>query len=176
MSQTEIDLNSVEHITADAIGAPGKRVFYLQGWKGEQIVTLILEKTQLQALVLGIEEFLREIKKKFPHLNQEPGDYLEEKMHITPPLDPLFRVGELHLGYHIEEDLVVLIAKEIHFEENEDTELSIVRYWCTRSQIYTLSLWIIELAARGRVTCPICGEQYNSLETHFCIKKNGRKH
>ena len=29
----EIELNPVSHITADAIGPPGKRVFYLQGIK-----------------------------------------------------------------------------------------------------------------------------------------------
>ena len=35
MAPTEIDLNPVSHITTDAIGQPGKRVFYIQGWQNE---------------------------------------------------------------------------------------------------------------------------------------------
>ena len=61
MPRIEIDLNPVSHITADAIGQPGKRVFYIQGRRKEQIVTLIVEKVQIQTLALGVEEFLSEI-------------------------------------------------------------------------------------------------------------------
>lgn len=175
MAGMEIDLYPVEHITADAIGEPGKRVFYIQGWKGDQTVTLIIEKTQLQALAVGIEEFLREIKKVFPNLPQEEVDYQEEKMHITPPLDPLFRVGELHLGYHHEDDLAVIIAKEIPFESKNTSELATVRFWCTRSQLKALAAWGTEVSSRGRITCLLCGELYNPQENHLCIKKNGRK-
>ncbi len=175
MAGMEIDLNPVEHITTDAIGEPGQRVFYLQGWKGDHIVTLILEKTQLIALVSGIEDFLREIKKKFPDLEQEVVDYQEEKMHINPPVDPLFRVGELHLGYHLVDDLAVIIAKEMKFGQKDEDELSVVRFWCTRSQLKALAAWSIEVSARGRVTCLLCGELYNPHEGHVCVKKNGKK-
>jgi len=175
MAGMEIDLNPVEHITADAIGEPGKRVFYLQGWKDDQTVTLILEKTQLIALVAGIEDFLREIYKKFPDLEQEEGDYQEEKMHIIPPVDPLFRVGELHLGYHLVDDLAVIIAKEMKFGEKDEEDLSVVRFWCTRSQLKALAAWSTEVSSRGRITCLLCGELYNPNETHICIKKNGKK-
>ena len=40
----EIDLQPVSHITTDAIGQPGKRVFYVQGWQGQRTITLIIEK------------------------------------------------------------------------------------------------------------------------------------
>ncbi len=38
------DLNPVDRITTDAVGEPGRRVFYLQGRKGLEVVTLICEK------------------------------------------------------------------------------------------------------------------------------------
>jgi hypothetical protein len=36
MAPKEIDLHPVSHITTDAIGPPGKRIFYIQGWQGER--------------------------------------------------------------------------------------------------------------------------------------------
>ncbi len=33
MTPIEIELNPVDHVTADAIGPPGQRVFYLQAIK-----------------------------------------------------------------------------------------------------------------------------------------------
>ena len=171
----EIELRPVTHITVDAIGQPGKRVFYLHGWHQQRTITLILEKLQVQSLSVGIEQFLAEIQMKFPDLAEASSDYAEDRMHILPPVDPLFRVGELGLGYEGEADLVVLVAKEIGLEDNEETDTDVVRFWCTRSQIRALARWGIEVASRGRPTCPQCGEPMNP-EGHFCPKRNGHKH
>ena len=40
----EIELLPVTHITADAIGPPGQRVFYLQGVKDAQVVTRLIKE------------------------------------------------------------------------------------------------------------------------------------
>lgn len=175
MSENEIDLQPVTHLTTDAIGPAGKRVFYLQGWQDQRIVTLIVEKIQIQSLALGVEQFLTEVKEKFPALIDAQADYVEEKMHIHPPVDPLFRVGELGLGYDIEKDQVVLVARELLTEGQEPDEGRVVRFWCTRSQIRALSVWGMQVASRGRPICPQCGEPMEP-EGHFCPKKNGHKH
>ncbi len=173
MPSIELDINPVTHITTDAIGKPGQRVFYIQGWQeGGQLVTLILEKAQVQTLALGIEQFLAEIQQKYPDLNEASADYLEEHMHINPPVDPLFRVGELGLAYDTEVDKVILVAREILTEGVEAEEASLVRFWCTRSQIRALASWGLAVANRGRPTCPQCGEPMDP-EGHFCPKKNG---
>ena len=44
MPRLEIELNPVTRITTDAIGPPGKRVFYLQGSTTEETVSLISGK------------------------------------------------------------------------------------------------------------------------------------
>jgi len=175
MSPTEIDLRPVTHITTDAIGQPGKRVFYLQGWQGERTVTLIIEKIQIQSLAIGLEQFLAEVSSRFPDLAEASADYEEEKMHISPPVDPLFRVGELGLGYDNENDYIVLIAKEIVPEGGNPDDTNVVRFWCTRSQIRAMCRWGMEIAGRGRPVCPQCGQPMDP-EGHFCPKKNGHKH
>jgi uncharacterized repeat protein (TIGR03847 family) len=176
MTPLELDLNPVEHITTDAIGPPGKRVFYIQGWQGNQIATIIVEKFQIQSLAVGAEQFLAEINNRFPDLPEAIGEYEDKNMQIQPPVDPLFRVGDLGLAYDQENDHVVLVAKEIAREEEETEETGVVRFWCTRSQLRAMCLWGMEIVSRGRPLCPQCGEPMESEEDHFCPKKNGHYH
>lgn len=175
MSEKEIDLQPVTHLTTDAIGPAGKRVFYLQGWQDQRIITLIVEKIQIQSLALGVEQFLAEVKQKFPDLPDAQVDFIEDKMHIHPPVDPMFRVGELGLGYDMDNDQVVLVARELISEDQEPEDSRVVRFWCTRSQIRAMSIWGMQVASRGRPLCPQCGEPMDP-EGHFCPKRNGHKH
>lgn len=185
MPREEINLQPVDHITTDAIGPAGQRVFYIQAQKGHQTVTLIAEKFQVQSLAIGIERFLSEIAEKYPHLLTAAVEYQEEIMRIHPPVDPLFRVANIGLGFNIDEDLIVLVIhellpeqdieeqlSELQEEPGEDSEGSVARFWCTRQQLFALGNWAIEVASRGRPLCPQCGEPMDP-EGHFCVKKNG---
>ncbi len=173
MARTEIDVNPVYHITIDAIGKPGQRVFYIQGWQSDtQVITLILEKAQVQTLAMGVEQFLAEVQQKYPDLIEASSEYDESKMKISPPVDPLYRVGELGLAYDADQDKLVLVAREILTEGAEAEESSLVRFWCTRSQMRALASWGLDVTNRGRPICPQCGEPMDP-EGHFCPKKNG---
>ena len=174
MPQIEIDLKPVQRITVDAIGQPGSRVFYIQGNTLEQTVTVILEKIQVQTMCVGAEQFLEEVRQKFPNLSEEVEDYQEDEMKINLPVDPVFRAGEIGLAYEAEEDNVIILVKEILTAINDAEDLNIVRYWCSRSQLASLSKWGIELTNRGRPICPQCGEPIPP-EGHLCPKKNGHK-
>jgi uncharacterized repeat protein (TIGR03847 family) len=175
MAGEEIELRPISHITIDAIGAPGKRVFYLQGWQGTRSVTLIVEKIQIQTLAIGLEQFMTEVEQQFPELTDVNEDYIEDRMRIQPPVDPLFRVGELGLGYDAENDLVVLVAREAVAEDQDPAQAKAVRFWCSRAQVRVMCRWGMQVASKGRPICPQCGEPMDP-EGHFCPKKNGHKH
>ncbi len=200
MPRIEIDLNPVTHITTDAIGQPGQRVFYIQGRTDERVVTVIVEKVQIQTLALGVEDFLAEVNQRYPDLPPVTPSYDEALMHIQPPVDPLFRVGELGLAYDADSDLAVLVVREIQTTDVEGNaegaepslmdeapqeadvdadaaaeEASVVRFWCTRSQLSAMSHWGLEVSGRGRPTCPYCGQPMDP-SGHFCPKRNGHKH
>jgi uncharacterized repeat protein (TIGR03847 family) len=96
-------------------------------------------------------------------------------MRIQPPVDPLFRVGELGLAYDSDRDLLVLVAREVIIDEQNPEETSVVRFWCTRSQLRAMTRWGLEVTGRGRPICPYCGEPMEP-EGHFCPKRNGHKH
>jgi len=180
MSRINIDLNPVTHITVDAIGQPGERVFYLQGKNEDQEITLLVEKFQVQTLALAIENLMSELREKIPDLVDATPEYDEENMLIDPPLDPLFRVGELSLGYDPGQDLMILIAKEVPLdrpstaEEAAEDTLSEIRFWCNRSQLWALARWGIELASRGRPVWPSTGEPILP-PGEFSPKNNGHK-
>src|SRR4051794_28344137 len=56
-----MDLGPVDRITADAIGEPGMRTFYLQVRAGEQLVTVIVEKEQVELLARSVLELATEV-------------------------------------------------------------------------------------------------------------------
>jgi len=111
-----IELDPVDRITAGAVGQPGERVFYLQGRQGGQLVTLLLEKQQVQLLAASVVEILSRIGKE---TGQGPP---EEDMSLEDPLVPEWRAGRLSIGYQEERDLVLLEAEEAPPEETEPDE------------------------------------------------------
>lgn len=185
MARNEKDIDPVTHITVDAIGKPGQRVFYIQARQDDRLFTFLVEKIQLQTLALGVDQFLNEVKERFPNLPEATDAYDEEKMHIHPPVDPLFRVGEIGLAYDSDRDRMILVLHEIRLEDINPAEVpegaeqqdegTIIRLWCTRSQLKALITWGIIVTSRGRPICPQCGEPMDP-EGHFCPKKNGNKH
>jgi uncharacterized repeat protein (TIGR03847 family) len=177
MPRFEIDLNPLEHITSDAIGKPGARVFYIQGWRktDPQPVTIIIEKVQLQSLALGVDQMLAELAKQKPELTVTVAEFDPDKMRISPPVDPLFRAGEMGLGYDADHDMIVVMLREVVMEDQDAQEASEVRFWCTRTQIRLLADWSKEVIKAGRPICPQCGQPMEP-EGHFCPKKNGHKH
>jgi uncharacterized repeat protein (TIGR03847 family) len=174
MPRIEIDMNPVDALRADAIGKPGKRVFYLQGEKDGKFVTLLVEKIQLQTLALGTQKFFAELSKENSELPAANATWNEKDFRLTPPLDPLFRIGEIDLAYDPEPDLICLVCREILLEGNPPEDAGVVRFWCTRDQLQALALWSLELAGRGLKTCPTCGQPMDP-DGHLCPKKNGHK-
>lgn len=177
----ELNLDPCTKLTTDAIGKPGQRTFFIQAEAENETVTLIYEKIQLQSLIVAIVRFFESLHEKYPDLNQEAGNFSEDNMSISPPVDPLFRVGDLNLTYDRDLDKVCLVVKEIIFEQEDTaaqmqahTEARIVNFWCTREQLSQFANWGVELIQRGRQICPLCNEPIEP-EGHLCPKKNGHK-
>jgi len=175
MPRFEIDVDPCEHITADALGTPGQRIFYLQAFQDARTITVIIEKIQLQSLSVGIEQFLAQLSEQDPGLAESSAEFNEEQMRINPPLEPIFRAGEIGLGYDKERDLVVLVTREILMDGDEPEDAAVIRFWCTRSQAHALARWGVDVVKRGRPLCPQCGQPIEP-EGHFCPKKNGYRH
>ena len=175
MAGTVFELNPVQLITTGFIGQPGKRVFYLQAQGEAELVTLIVEKQQVEALAHGIEQFLTELQEKFPDLPAASEAFNPTLMKLSVPVDPAFRVGQLGLGYDQDRDLLVLVAQEVVTDGRSTEEAGSARFFATRAQMRALSVYGLTLVKQGRPTCGNCGQPIDP-EGHFCPRSNGHKH
>jgi uncharacterized repeat protein (TIGR03847 family) len=173
MPYAVFDLNPVDRITADAVGEPGKRVFYIQARKGRRQVTLLCEKEHVAALAMATEQVLLALAKGDADAVIEPDPVLHGGMDLEYPLEPDFRVGEVNLGYDEVTQRLVVIAYE-QMEEGDDSPPSVARFWATPAQMRAFSIHGQDVVAAGRPRCAMCGEPIDP-EGHFCPRRNGHR-
>lgn len=153
MPGQQIELNPVDFITVGTIGPKGQRIFHLQGGQGNQLVSLIIEKEQAWALSEAIRELLEDLDNRYPasDLNPEPDGV---DMDLREPIEPVFRVAQMGLGYDEDQDMIILVAQEaVIVEEDTDPSLiepGVVRLWCNREQMRLLSSHTMEVVKSGR--------------------------
>lgn len=133
-------------LRVNAIGAPGERTFFLQGGDADRLVTLLVEKVQVQVMAVGAIRMIDGIETEQFDLEKSLARYDEAEMQLVLPVDPLFRVEEVALGYDQEKDLVLLQVSE----EGSGDDRQQVMFWVTREKMRGLALWALELANRGR--------------------------
>jgi len=170
------DLNPVDRITTDAVGEPGRRVFYIQARRGEQRVTLLCEKEHVAALAEAVDQLLLSLADGDADAVVEPDRILQRGMALEYPLDPAFRTGEVNLGYdRLTERLVIIIYELLEDEdEADDSTASVARFWASQEQMRAFSIQGQQVVAAGRPRCTMCGEPMDP-GGHFCPRKNGHK-
>jgi uncharacterized repeat protein (TIGR03847 family) len=152
-SAKEIELNPVDFITVGTIGPRGQRVFHLQGGKEHHLVSLIIEKEQAWALGEAIREMLDDLVQRIPDLKRIPevdSDLID--MELREPIEPVFRVAQMGLGYDEDQDMVVLVAQELVVvdDQADEVEPGVVKLWCSRLQMHLLSEHALEVVKAGR--------------------------
>ncbi|HEX6231462.1 MAG TPA: DUF3090 domain-containing protein [Actinomycetota bacterium] len=171
-----MELDRVDKITAGAVGEPGERTFFIQARAGDQLVTVLVEKEQVELLAASILEILS-------NLDEETGEGPpEEALELEPPLEPIWRAGRLSIGYAEARDLMLLELEEAVPEEagedettvSEQPEADRLRLWATREQMLALSRHGAAVAARGRPRCRFCGNPIDP-EGHTCPAMNGHR-
>jgi uncharacterized repeat protein (TIGR03847 family) len=173
-----MDLGPVQRITTDAIGEPGSRVFYIQARAGDELVTVIVEKQQVQLLSSSILELLATLD-----IETGPGPD-ESAMGLEDPVEARWRAGRLSLGFDQALGMFSLEIEEyrpgLDEEAEEDVgdrdalegEAEVVRLLATTEQMFAVSRHGAAVAARGRPTCQFCGNPIDP-EGHACPAMNG---
>lgn len=171
------DMKPVDFLLAAAIGPPGQRAFYLQARKDLVLVTLSMEKEQVALLATSVVNLIADIE-DLPAIDSGtvPPQELEE------PLEPLFQVGQMGLGYdHSEQLFAVFMQSVAPASPRQDAEgegeertadLPVVRIWATGSQMQAFSERALQVVEAGRPICPLCQEPIDP-EGHLCPRSNG---
>ena len=168
MSDFNIDLDSVQRLTAGAVGPRGQRVFYMQVRRGNRLISLTVEKEQVRALADAIGHLLDSLAEKDPRLITS-DDMLITDMSLEEPIEPAFRIGQMGLGYDAERDMVILLMQSA--VEDDDEPLR-ARFAASRPQMRALSSHAAQVVAAGRPICGNCGRPIDPVG-HFCPQRNG---
>jgi uncharacterized repeat protein (TIGR03847 family) len=168
-------------LQAQAIGEPGHRTFRLLVESDDgRAAALWVEKEQLQALGLAIEQLMAEFQ-------GVPGTRAPRQPPIeTFPPNPTvdFKVGRLALGQDESElesgPRYVLLVYDLEGsgeEEEPTTSPATFATRATREQLRALSRNITEVVAAGRPRCPLCGEPMDTgaEKSHYCVRSNGHR-
>lgn len=168
----QIELNPVSLLTVGTIGPPGQRVFYLQGSRRTETISLIVEKEQMSVLADSVDSFLDELEEKHPAETRDSEESILQDMRLREPVEGLYRVGNMGLGYNETEDQIVLVAYEL---VDEDEDPNVVSFWATRAQMRALVQQTRKVVSAGRPTCGNCGRPIDP-QGHFCPNRNGHRH
>jgi uncharacterized repeat protein (TIGR03847 family) len=171
------DLDAPDHFTAGAIGPPGQRVFYLQSREGGRVITLKVEKEHVRALAEYLGGLLARVKGA-PAPARGGAELLE-------PVQPVWDVGSIAVGYDEPRDRVVVEASELLEAEEDEEETrgeeageesgpppAMARFRITRAQAAAFVDRANELMKGGRPSCPICSRPMDP-EGHVCPRSNG---
>ncbi len=175
-----------ERFVAGTVGQPGQRTFFLQARSGARLVSVSLEKQQVQALAERIDELLDEVMASslseavipaVAPLGLEDSDPLEQ------PIEEEFRAGTMTLSWDPSDERIVVevfpyteaavISPEQideDFEEPEPDEVLLVRLPAGLARSFVKrSEQVLEA---GRPSCPFCGNPVDP-EGHLCVRANG---
>jgi len=158
------------HLTVGTVGKPGQRTFYIQARKGREILTFTVEKEQVRALGQAFDRLHDDIVSNNPLVSTSDDAVLIRDMALLEPLEPVFRVVQMGLGYDAEHDTCVLIMQGMSEDEDEDDTPS-ARISIPREQVRGLSQHITAVLNGGRAVCGNCGRPKDP-DGHFCPQMN----
>jgi len=87
-------------------------------------------------------------------------------MLIQEPVEPLFRVGSMGLGYDENRDRILLVVQEL-LAEDENRDPLEVRLFASRAQMQVLGAHAKEIIPRGR------SPEQRTLQIEAYVRRNG---
>lgn len=159
-SSQSFDFDRVQRVTAGTIGPPGKRSFYLQLRQGSQIISLGMEKQQLQVLADRLQELLAATG-----TGREPA----LDMALEEPLNEAWRIGTMTLAYDEQAQVFDISLAEL---VEEGQEAATGHFQATLAQMRALAQHALGVIAAGRPACPMCGGPQDH-DGGVCPRLNG---
>ena len=191
MSRRIYDFGLPDRFVAGTVGQPGSRTFFLQAKRGSALVSVVLEKVQVQVLAERMALLLAEVARRGVRVPEAlaPGD--DDTAPLDEPLVEAFRVGTMTLAWDGESDEIVVEARardededdEETEDDEEEVELSdddpdgpdLVRVRLTPTRARAFAERALRTVAAGRPPCPLCGQPLDPTG-HLCPRRNGYVH
>ena len=119
---------------AGTIGQPGERAFYIQVRLDNRVVSVAVEKSQVQALATRLDLMIAEVRKSNPLLAIET--VAKDDGPLDTPVDEEFQVGAISLAWDEEQQFISLELYELEDDE-EDSEGGVLEVNISFCLLYT---------------------------------------
>ncbi|GAB6987429.1 DUF3090 domain-containing protein [Nocardioides pyridinolyticus] len=175
-----------ERFVAGTVGPPGQRTFFLQARSGARVVSVALEKQQVQALAERIDELLDEVMASNATEGLIPAVAplgLEDSDPLEQPIEEEFRAGTMTLSWDPDDQRLVIEVfpfteaavvtpdqLDEDFEEPEPDEVFLVRLPAGPARAFVKRA--AQVLDAGRPSCPFCGNPIDP-DGHLCVRANG---
>lgn len=169
----ELDV-SPEVFTADYVGQPGARTFYLQSRTATDSHAFLVEKQQVALLA----EKLREVLLLIDETDTVAAaiSARDPALALVEPVEAGWRVGTLGIGYEENGDYVLVIVSSSEGGEDapDDEDAESIRFRLRRDQARAFVLHALAIVEEGRPLCQLCGLPMDP-EGHICPASNGHR-
>ena len=113
-----------DRFVAGTVGEPGQRTFFIQARKAGQVVSVVLEKIQVQVLAERLDQLLDELEER--GITPASDSAAVDSEPLDEPLVEAFRATTLTLGWDVDAERVLVEARaepvEIEIEAAEDDD------------------------------------------------------
>jgi uncharacterized repeat protein (TIGR03847 family) len=180
MSRIVILFDNPERFVVGTVGQPGERTFYLQARSGNRLISVSLEKEQVNLLADRMSELLDQVAvtEGIQIMNFSPAD-LDP---LDSPIDEEMRVGTIALGWNsitsqviVETHALTEFLEDVpELEEDSDDGPDVMRVRISGPYARGFCARAKAVVAAGRPNCPLCD---NPLDPrgHICPRANGYK-
>ena len=158
-----------ERCVAGTIGEPGERAFFIQARSNGRVVSVALEKAQVQAIVNRIELIVAEVKKANPLIMV--AAFPPDDAPLETPVDEEFQVGAISLAWNELDQLLAFELYELEDDEN-DEEGQVLEINFSLGMANAFAQRSKALVNAGRLPCPFCGIPIDP-RGHLCPRANG---
>jgi uncharacterized repeat protein (TIGR03847 family) len=119
------DFGVPDRFVAGTVGQPGHRTFFLQARKGSALVSVVVEKVQVQVLAERLALLLAEVSRRGAQVPEALAPSDDDTAPLGEPLAEAFRVGTMTLGWDPQREQVVIEARaQQEADEDEDEDES----------------------------------------------------
>ncbi len=120
MSSRVLLFEEPERFTVGTVGEPGERTFFIQARDRTRLISVSLEKAQVQALSERLHYMVREVKQSDPTVVIVKMQ--RDDAPLDTPIEEEFRVGVIGLAFDADRQLIQIDLQAVSENEGEDRE------------------------------------------------------
>ena len=170
----------VERFVAGTVGQPGERTFFIQARTGSRLISVSLEKTQVQALAERLTYMIREIKQSDPTIVIQR--LTRDDAPLETPIEEEFRIGVIGIAFDASRELIQIDLQAVSEGDEEEPEFidvddltgdqDIMRVLISPAMAEQFAKRAMSVVSAGRLPCPFCGGPID-MRGHLCPRANG---